>query len=38
MRRLLCRLLGHEWRALVEGKDSTCHVCIRCRENGWVLR
>lgn len=37
---ILCTLLGHKWQPVANGatKWSVCHVCLRCRENGWTIR
>lgn len=37
MRRLRCRLFGHNWQWLFSGVRSTCMVCLRCHQNGWRL-
>ena len=45
--KLLCRLRvtllgyqrGHRWQPVLDtGKASVCLVCLRCRENGWLIR
>jgi hypothetical protein len=41
--KLLCKIRthflgydrGHVWRQV---GGTTCMVCIRCRENGWLIR
>lgn len=37
---LWCRIIGHRWQAVdayASSKRSVCQVCLRCRENGWLL-
>lgn len=31
---------GHAWRPVLESTQaaSVCQVCIRCTENGWLIR
>lgn len=36
---VVCKLIGHRWQAVdaYASKRSVCQVCLRCRENGWLL-
>lgn len=42
MRALVCKILGHRWRPVWANQflsgTSACYVCLRCRENGWMVR
>jgi hypothetical protein len=39
--KLLCKVLGHRWEPVwtPRGRDkgAPIKVCLRCRENGWVI-
>lgn len=38
LQHLVCKVRGHRWQP-VDGMDheSVCLVCLRCRENGWLI-